>query len=351
MKIPIRNILYLLTYAWDVLPIGELAWVSQLDAQNEVELFARVLSHGVNNLVKASGLDREYVEFSEDLVGLRGKIAFSETLKRNLLSSGKTHCTLDLLTPNVPQNQILKTTLADLLSKRRRQLGRSLSQELEHLLGYFTQVQSVSITPSLLNRVRIHRNNRHYALLLQVCTFIHEGKLLSEEHGEKQFNSFKDKRRFHAVFEKFVRNFYRRESNYKVRNDRFQWQETHGNAESLKFLPRMETDTVLRNSLEVIIVETKFYRKMFDERYAGTRKLRSAHLYQMFAYLRNLETRYGRKPRGIILYPAVTQTFHSQYELHGFLLDVATVNLDQDWPMIHEQLLSIAKSGTNTVGL
>ena len=46
--IPVKNIYYLLSYAWDRLPESEVTDVSGLESTELVDLFAAVLSGGIN---------------------------------------------------------------------------------------------------------------------------------------------------------------------------------------------------------------------------------------------------------------------------------------------------------------
>jgi len=61
MDIPILNIYYLLSYAWDKLDEAEPKEVSQVDNHNVINLFARVLSNRTAYLLRR-GLDRGYIE-------------------------------------------------------------------------------------------------------------------------------------------------------------------------------------------------------------------------------------------------------------------------------------------------
>src|SRR5688572_9530038 len=95
-----------------------------------------------------------------------------------------------------------------------------------------------------------------------------------------------------TVFEEFVRNFYKVEQQqYEVGREYIEW--IHGSAETddHEYLPRMETDTTLRSEERVIVIETKYYKETLSQNWSA--KLHSANLYQLFAYLKNLEARGG----------------------------------------------------------
>ena len=63
--------------------------------------------------------------------------------------------------------------------------------------------------------MQVHRNNRFYAFLLQVCRFLYDNLLIDEETGQDKFREFiRDEAKMRAVFEQFVLNFYKHEQRY-----------------------------------------------------------------------------------------------------------------------------------------
>ena len=85
MKIPILNIYYLLCYAWNRLEEGETIPVSQIEKNEVSQLFATVLIEGTSHLFK-KGLDRGYVQYTDEIHRIRGKIDFPMNIKRNFVS-------------------------------------------------------------------------------------------------------------------------------------------------------------------------------------------------------------------------------------------------------------------------
>lgn len=90
--IPIRNIYYMLSYAFQVLNEQGYKSIETEQFDNVAELCAAILSRGVSMLLKR-GLGREYIEKTESLSAPRGRIEISEsiktrsTLKRQLVCS------------------------------------------------------------------------------------------------------------------------------------------------------------------------------------------------------------------------------------------------------------------------
>ena len=338
MNIPVRNIYYLLCYAWDHVREGETVDVGSEEFSGMVDLFAKVLNEGVSRLI-SRGLDRDYLAVSEDIRGLKGKLDLATTVKRNLLLTGKTHCAFDELSYDVPQNQILKATLRQLGfvtgldPEQRRRAGR-LYRKLD-------AVSDVPLRPRLFRTVRIHRNNQFYSFLLHLCRIIHDNLLVNQEEGTAEFYDFReDEQKMGRLFEQFVRRFCERETNYAVDAPEMEWFRAVGIETDLRHLPRMRTDVVLRSPERTIIVDTKFYKEPLSTWHGGKR-VNSAHLYQIFAYAMNwAEQRQPSEPEpeGWLLYAAVDGEFDYRFELMGRPIRVCSVDLAQEWKAIEGQL-------------
>ena len=73
-----------------------------------------------------------------------------------------------------------------------------------------------------------------------------------------------------------------------------------------------------------------------------TERLREMHLYQMHAYMTNLQAvNSASKISGMLLYPQVTAAIDASYDLMGRHLRVTTVDLTAPWQEIHSRLLSL----------
>ena len=346
MKVPIQNIYYLLCYAWDKLDERVAVAVSVSDYTRLADLFAKVLINGTTYLFK-KGLDRDYLEIEEDTRSLRGKIQISPSIKRNLFHQSMASCRFDELSYDILQNQILKATFRTLL--RVRELEKGLKKEVAVLYKKFPNVSDIALGRRHFGMVRLKRNNYFYDFLLRVCRIIHESVLVDEKTGVARFMDFvRDEGRMAAVFEEFVRNFYRKEQNsFKVGREYIKWAIAESGAHDA-YLPGMETDTSLtaKDHSRKIVVETKYYKNVFQTRLGPQEKFVSANLYQLYAYLKNLESRGGvdSNCEGILLYAAVGQDVDFRFSLPGHDLRVKTLNLDQDWRGIHEELLEMVSA-------
>ena len=338
MKIPVRNIYYLLCYAWDHVGEGETVDVGSEQFGGLVDLFAKVLNEGVARLV-SRGLDRDYLAVHEDIRGLKGKLDLATTVKRNLLLNGMTHCGFDELSYDVSQNRILKATLRQLifvtgLDPRERRRAERLYRKMD-------AVSDVRVTASLFRTVQIHRNNRFYSFLLHLCRIIHENLLVNEEEGTVQFGDFReDPQKMGLVFQQFVKTFCERETDYRVSAPRIDWFGAEASETDLRHLPGMQTDIVLRSPERTIILDTKFYTSPLDTRF-GVERAKSDHLYQIFAYVTNWAATAPAgdpEPEGWLLYAAVDGDFDYRFELMGRPIRVCSINLAEGWRKIEGDL-------------
>jgi len=340
--IPIQNIYYLLCYAWNKLQERDITKVDAKDVTQLVDLFAKVLSHGTAYLFK-KGLDRDYITHEDDTRRLRGKVLFGPSLKRNLFSQAMATCSYDELSYDVLHNRILKATIRRLISVK--SLDRNIEKDLASLYRRFPEIEELDIKSADFRRVKLHRNNLYYAFLLNVCEIIHENLLLDEDTGEYRFRDFfRDEGRMAALFEAFVRNFFRTEqTTYGVKSETIKWSlEAAGTDDD--YLPSMITDTSLEamDGSRKVVIDTKFYKEALKGHYDKERVI-SANLYQIYAYVKNLEPQGGvnEDAEGVLLYPAVDQSLDLRFRLPGHTVRVKTLNLNQDWRQIHEDLMGI----------
>lgn len=338
--IPIENIYYLLSYAWDMLPESGLVSVDVQPEMRIQDLLASVLRNGVSRLLKR-GLDRAYVEHVEEIAGIRGRVAVGASLKRLSFPRARAICRFDELSPDVLHNRIIKTTLRGLAAAT--DLNRDLAEDLRDQYRRFAGVSEIRLTMASFRRVTLGRNTRFYRFLIDVCEIINRNLLVDEHGGRSVFRDFtRDDRQMGRLFERFLRSFYSREqSTYHISAPRFLWN-AEGQEKDLAYLPQMQTDIVLRSRASTIVIDAKYYFAALSEHFSKL-TLQAEHLYQMFSYMSHVELGHGdaRRVRGILLYPRTTRTISINVSLFDRPFRAATINLDQTWPGVHADLLSI----------
>jgi 5-methylcytosine-specific restriction enzyme subunit McrC len=110
----------------------------------------------------------------------------------------------------------------------------------------------------------------------------------------------------------------------------------------LDMLPSMKTDVSLTSPERKIIIDTKYYAHALQI-YYQKESIHSGNLYQLHAYLSNVVTEGDEqlKCEGILLYPTVETELDLQYEIKGHKISIRTINLNQDWKAIHQNLLEM----------
>ena len=338
-KIPIQNLYYLLCYAWDQLAEGDIVDIAADDSKSLTELFGRVLSQGIQRLVRR-GFDRGYLLECEETPRLRGRLDISASMKQLSWQRGQMVCGFDELSHNILHNRIVNTTLEDLWHAEG--IGCETRDLILRQLEALRQVDRVFITSGLFRRVHLHRNNRFYRFLLNICELLHDSKLPEQRDGKNRFRDFvRDPKRMPYVFQDFVKGFYKREQKqFRVGSIQLKWHAV-GSVESLTVLPVMNTDVSLWSAERSIILDCKFYKEAMNGWHGGE-KIHAANLYQLYSYLRNAERREGwEQSEGILLYPAVSDSFSHEFNIEGHRIRVVSVDLDRPWTGIHKRLLEV----------
>ncbi|MBL9114620.1 MAG: hypothetical protein JNJ83_06395 [Verrucomicrobiaceae bacterium] len=341
--IPILNLYYLLTYAWDQYQPGEAREIGAEDCPDVENLFAVMLSGGLRQLARR-GMDRDYIPHTEETSRLRGKLHLMESVRRQTPLAGRMICSFDDLSSDVLHNQILKSTALSLL--KRDELTQENRKELRHALEPLAQVREIRLSGQMFRRVQLHRNNRIYRFLLGLCELV-QRLVMPADHrgGERIVDLLRDEVIMHSLFEKFVRNFAVRHCHdATVGAKAVQWS-VEAEDSALARLPVMFTDITLDWPDRKLIVDCKYYAEAMSSHH-GASKLKSENLYQLLAYLKNQsELPDWESVEGLLIYPTNGASFDLKYRLLGNPVRAATLDLNQPWEAIHKQLTGLLCDG------
>jgi 5-methylcytosine-specific restriction enzyme subunit McrC len=347
--IPVQNVYYLLSYAWNALPEADIVDVGRVPSNELADLFAFVLCGGVEHLARR-GLERGYLGIEEELASLRGKIRLLESHARMLPQRGVAICETDDLKANTLANQIIRTTLGRLA--RVSELDPGLRKRTLRLRNSLSGIDDIALDASAFRRVQLHANNRYYRFLLNICRLIHDAKLVDESDGAYRFRDFlRDHQQMSRLFQRFVCNFYRIERNdSSIRAEQIAWRVKTRQESALKHLPRMTTDITVGIGDVKLIIDTKYYHETLST-YYDAESIHSGNLYQLLSYLSNAEPGGYERVEGMLLYPVVSTRLRLLYdELQGFRVRICTVDLANDWQSIRKELLAILEWVATTGG-
>ena len=334
--IPVQNIYYLLSYAWDKLDQGDVQ-STDIDSYDTVhDLFARVFANAAYSLLKR-GLDRTYTEQVQSYRGIKGKLLLSDSIKQNQLNNGLAICAFDEFNYDTIPNQIIKYTCSRLI--RIRKIDQDIKSELIDIYRRLPHIADRHITERTFRRVRLNRSNVHYDFIIKVSKIIFDNISLNENDGTYTFRDFiRNDSSMPRLFESFLRNFYRHKSDFHtVKSERFPWKAQESNSNKL---PLMTTDISLISDDRKIIMDAKFYKNALST-YFDKDIIKSSHLYQLYAYLKNEKSEEHFKTEGILIYPTVNQELSEDYIIDHHKVSIVTINLAQPWLNIEQDLLNI----------
>ena len=333
----IKNIYYMLSYAFKVLNQKEYKKIEAENFENTVELLSEILIIGVSHQIK-QGLVKDYRDVSETTSSVRGKINITESINSQTFIKKQLNCTYDEFSENCYLNQIIKSTMKLLLNE---DISRERKKKLKNLLMYFRDVDLIDVK-TIKWKLRFDRNNQMYKLLVNICYLTINGLLLSEKTGNVKIIDFEDNV-MHSLYERFLLNYFKKEHpEIHTYAPQIDWQVDEG-IDSLP--PKMLTDVVLEYENKILIIDAKFYSQNTVEKNEKNIH-RERNLYQIFAYVKNKDLELKGKDyevSGMLLYARTNQIIQpdSDYLIDGNMISVKNINLYQDFIFIKEQLDNI----------
>lgn len=342
----IKNIYYMLSYAFTSLKQSVYDDIQKESFDNIHNLFGAILSKGIGMQLK-QGLYRTYINRVEPLSVVRGKIDMPGTIRNKLEHRMCVTCDYNELSENNLLNQILKSTV--LLLLRQKDVDERYKAELKKEMLYFSAVDEIELSGIRWSDIRFQRNNRTYQLLLGICQLLIEGSLMATEKGEYHLAHFIDEQRMSQLYEKFILEYYAQEFGERIkgfssRAAQIPWQLDDGYD---ALLPVMQTDITLTYGHQILIIDAKYYRRTIQTNY-GVQTLHSGNLYQIFTYVKNKEaqlSRTGYKVSGMLLYAKTNEELvpDNVYQMSRNQISVKTLDLNQEFSEIEKQLKQIVK--------
>lgn len=340
--IPIQNVYYMLSYAFQVLNEQSYMNIATEQFHNTAELMAAILEKSIALQLKR-GLGKEYISQMETLSSLRGKIDIAESIKTQSMMRKQLICTYDEFSVNSTMNRIIKSTVELLLCSN---ISKQRKKSLRKLMVYFGEVDFIDLHTVNWN-VQYNRNNQTYRMLISICYLVVKGLLQTQSDGRKKLMDFLDEQRMCRLYEKFILEYYRKEFKNQIVADASQipWQLDN---EENDMLPVMQSDIMLQRGDRVLIIDAKYYEHSTQVQF-DKHTLHSGNLYQIFTYVKNKEYELkdkDHKVSGMLLYAKTDEEIYPNnvYQMSGNQITVRTLDLNLPFSEIAEQLNTIAKT-------
>ena len=196
---------------------------------------------------------------------------------------------------------------------------------------------------------QIGRHEADDRLMVSLARAVFELVLPTEAAGARSvLDSRRKDTEFRRLFERAIGTFFaaelpREEGWWVSPGNSIKWPVRAASRGIGKYLPEMVTDIVLENehSNRRIVIDTKFTNILTKARFAEGKRFKSAHMFQLYSYLRSQE-RDGhlrsRNSEGLLLYPAIGLNVDEAAEIQGHIVRFATVDLAEATSKVAQRL-------------
>ena len=325
-KLPIKRVLYMASYAADVLKPREQRF-DFVEARTLAEVLVRALVDAARRAF-ARGLLHGYRTEEESLHTIRGRIRIDEQIRRRFGVSLPVEVRYDDFTDDVLPNQLVKAAVARLGRLRICPKSRIALARVDARLE---AVALVEYLPDEVPEVRFDRLNEHYREVVTLARLILRQQTIETKRGRVRAVGFlMDMNR---VFEKFVRRALREELG-----------QSHRTFPSGKRLPRhvflderrrikIEPDLSWWEGSTCTFVGDAKYKRIRDDR------VPNPDLYQLFAYATALNV-----TGGLLIYAkgeadeVVHRVRHAEKRL-----EIAALDLSKDIESLHAGISRLAR--------
>ena len=332
----IRNVYYMLAYAFQELRQNNYAEITGEKFDNIYDLFAEILIRGISYQLK-QGLYREYISRNESMQTVRGKIDLNGTIVNRMRNNQQIVCDYDELSENNIYNRILLTTATTLI--KHSDVKKEKKSKLKQMMLFFQNVQPIDVHSIRWNALRFDRNNRNYRMLLYLCYFVISEWLMTTEDGKFKMRGFSDDHMC-RLFEKFVLEYYKKHHpDLRPCAAQIDWNiETEQS--TLNILPIMQTDILLTIGERTLIIDTKYYTRSMQKQFDKA-TIHSNNLYQIHTYVTEYDENHTGKVDGMLLYAKTQEDIVPDGQLKrkdGNYIYFKTLDLNQDFENIKKQL-------------
>lgn len=348
--IPVRNLWMLLVYAADLAEFQE-AIDSDVDGDAELaDLLARLLVVVVERRLRRS-LSRGYEDRREALSRVRGRIDWLETEAGMLLRRGRVMCRYQDLTHDTPRNRLVRAALEAAACRVR---DFRVVKDCRRMARLLAQAGVAEGRPSRteMSRDQLARHDGDDRLMVAVARLALDLVLPSETAGEGAMTRLqRDEALLRSIFEKAVAGLYRHElhgrDGWTISPQKtLHWQAERATAGLEDRLPTMAADIVLQRGPRRIILDTKFTNALKPRQHGGF-GFDSAHIYQLYAYLRSQDgagDAAADATEGVLLYPAIDEVLDEAVTIQGHRLRFVTVDLSAPSAALRESLLDVVRA-------
>ncbi|MDD4035737.1 MAG: 5-methylcytosine-specific restriction endonuclease system specificity protein McrC [Bacilli bacterium] len=340
--ISVNNIYWMLAYALRNIKEDKIEEMSSETFENIYELFSVMLVQELSKQIKR-GLHKEYILKSEELINIRGKMLFTESIKNNSFIKNKIVCEFDEYSLDSKLNRIVKTA-GFYLIKSNKINDKEKIRKLKKVLCFLSDVSLIDRKDIQWSLIRYNKNNLSYKILINISYLILDGLLICKQDGNIEFLNYIDDQKLYTLYEKFVLEYYRyHHPELNPGLPQIKWDIDEKEC-LLDLLPKMQTDIVLTNNDQKLIIDAKYYSNIFQNNPLYDKNtFKSNNLYQIYTYVKNEDKEKTGNICGLLLYAKTDENdiVWNEYNMDGNIIIIANIDLSKTFDLVKNKLESI----------
>jgi 5-methylcytosine-specific restriction enzyme subunit McrC len=274
-KIPIKNMLYMLAYTYDLKSLSLDYIQKKRTSKNTspIELYLTILIKWTEDILK-KGIYKSYNLKREFTSNPKGQILGYESM----LQFGKLCCQYEDITYKNLENSLIKSTLLYVVTNFIIK-DKKIKLKIRKLLEKLGDIPAVTLNTKLFESVHYNGLNKNYKNVLELCKVLYLGLRLEDTSGNNSFSGYMVN--MNVLFEKFLLKILQKHIQDisikpSVSDDWFI--PIIKSKDQKRHIPDLKMDILIKNKL---IIEAKYYREPLNK-YG---KLNPSHLNQLQAYM------------------------------------------------------------------
>lgn len=353
----LKNLMFMLSYtnSMDISDsgIGSLAQNHDSFIEAYISIFASRLSQ---HLIRF-GSPKAYVEKSENLNALKGKISFAKQSTINCFDQSKVFCDYSEFTENNPLSKALKFVAQSL-----RHLTRNSSSltSLSRCVGLLDGVKGEYVSGADLDRCALGKREPNFIALINLTKMFLK-KLRPEFSGQKKNKVFTLLFDMNELFEEFIFQILKENESYlnvgvhAQKHKRLVSAERdflNGGKWEKRPLFATYTDIVVtpKDGRRRFIIDTKYKIVHSDKNHYG---ISNQDAYQILAY-RQIHKTNSWEPAIALLYPQERENLQKEFQISGsdttFIASTINISVDlkSSLPLLVDELRTLIDRATSS---
>ena len=293
------------------------------------ELLAELLIKSFD-IVYRNGYLKQYKKETIVTTKPHGRINVAKSISTGAYFQGKMVCDVNKLDINNKLNQIIKSTFEYLIRLNKTSEDKISDNTISRLYFCMDKLKGVDTLP-LSNRLLCERLDipRWYRPVIAICKLIIENKIALDTNGSISLFSESTSDRLKYIFEKFVRNFYKKECK--------QYQVTRPHIDKMGRTRIFDMMLYNKENDSYLVIDTKYYEKTSRT---------TSNDDQINTYTSEIKSKNtDSKVSGLLLYACGdnTREEYSEMQKGGYQLAVWYLSINQDIESLKSDLITLAE--------